>query len=403
MKILLLTPHFYPETFKCNDMAFELQKRGHDVTVMTAIPDYPQGSFFKGYGIFKRRKEVIHEVKVHRSLIIPRGNGDSLRLALNYLSYTFFAVIKAIWFGFSKNFDAIIVHETSPVMVGIPAVLIKQLQKIPLCFWILDLWPESLFAAGGIRNKFVLKFFESLTCWIYKNCDTLLIGSKGFHKSIEPKGDFKNKIVYFPNWVDDIDPSNKAVPNFPDGFNIVFTGNIGDAQDFPHVIDVAKKLKNCKDINFFIIGDGRKKKWLDEQIRKNNLSNIKCLGRFPIEQMPEFYKKASVLFLALKNNLIFSLTAPAKLQAYMSSGKPVVAMINGEGADLISEADCGWSVPAEDSDALASLLLKLSKEDKEVLKKKGENGKAYSDQHFRFSDCIDNLESILHSGKRLDL
>ncbi len=377
-------------------MAFELQRRGHNVSVMTAIPDYPKGKFFDGYGIFKRRREVINGVKVHRSMIIPRGDGSAIRLALNYLSYTFFATIKAFWFGFTRRYDAIIVHETSPVMVGIPAVIIKRMHKIPMYFWVLDLWPESLSAAGGIKNRYIIGIFEKLTKWIYDNSNTILISSKGFRKSINQKGEYDHKIKYFPNWIDQIEPAEEVVLSYPRGFNIVFTGNIGDAQDFPHILEALKKLKGLP-INFIIIGDGRNRQWVEKYIAEYGLTNVKCFGRFPIEFMPKFYRQADVLFLALKDNPIFSLTVPAKLQAYMSSGKPVVAMINGEGAELIKEADCGWSVPAENSDALAQLLIQLSKEDKAILVQKGENGKIFSKQHFQFKDCMDNLERVLQN------
>lgn len=395
MRILILTPHFYPETFKCNDMAFELQRRGHSVTVMTAIPDYPQGNFFKGYGIFKRRKDDVNGVKVYRSIVVPRGSGSPLRLSLNYLSYTFFASINSIWMGVTNRYDAIIVHETSPVMVGIPAIIIKKMQNLPVLFWVLDLWPESLSAAGGISNKYILGPFENLIKWIYKNSDKILISSNGFRKSIVKKGDFNNKIVYFPNWVDEIPLSDDNAPKLPSGFNIVFTGNIGDAQDFPHILDAAERLKGLN-INFIIIGDGRARQWVENKIREQNLKNVYCFGRYPIEFMKSFYEQADLLFLALKDSPIFSLTVPAKLQAYMAAGKPVVAMINGEGADLIKKADCGWSVPAGDSKALADILTTLSRVDKSVLFERGLNGKKYSQKHFSFKKCIDHLEKYLY-------
>ena len=394
MRILIVTPHFFPETFKCNDMAFELQRRGHKVSVLTAIPDYPKGKFFDGYGLFKKRHEIIEGVEVHRSCIIPRGNGSAIRLALNYLSYTFFATLQSLYLGLTKKYDVVIVHETSPVMVGIPAVLIKKIQRIPLHFWVLDLWPESLTAAGGIKSKPIIGAFEKLTRWIYANSNTIMVSSKGFKRSICEKGDFGNKILYFPNWIDNLKTPAEAVPNLPEGFNIVFAGNIGDAQDFPHLLKAAELLKD-DNINFTIIGDGRERPWVERTIKEKGLTNVRCIGRFPIETMPLFYRQADILFLALKDVPIFSLTVPAKLQSYMSSGKPVVAMMNGEGAELIKEADCGWSVNATDSEALAILLRKLSKEDPEILKKKGENGRIFSQQHFVFENCIDELERCI--------
>lgn len=399
-RILIITPHFYPETFKCNEMAFDLKKRGYDVSVMTAIPDYPGGKFFDGYGVYKRRKETVNGVRVHRSLIIPRGNGSSIRLALNYLSYTFFATVKAFWFGLTKKYDTIIVHETSPILVGIPAIIIKSMQKIPMHFWVLDLWPESLSAAGGIKNKTIIGGFERLTKWIYRKCDTILIGSKGYRKSICEKGNFNHKIVYYPNWVEETlenTCTDARVPALPVGFNVMIAGNMGDAQDIPHILDAANRLKETH-VNFIFVGDGRKKSYIEEFTLKHGLQEkVYCIGRFPMESMPHLFKQADILFMALKDVPIFSLTVPSRLQAYMSSGKPIVAMINGEGADLIREADCGWSVPAENSEALADLLFKLSEEDKNILVRKGLNGKRFSKEHFDFNNCLDNLENIISS------
>lgn len=395
MKILLVTSHFYPESFKANDMAFELARRGHDVTVLTPIPDYPQGKFFEGYGIFKRRKENVNGVKVIRTLVMPRRNGTPLWLGLNYLTYTIFSSLKAIWLGLTKPYDVVLVHETSPMMVGIPAVFVKKLNGIKLHFWVLDLWPESLTAAAGIKNKKVLGFFKILSRWIYKNSDTLMISSKGFKQSINKIGDFNSKIKYFPNWVDEVDYKQKEnIYEFPKGFNVVFTGNIGEAQDIENIIECASHLHQFG-INFILVGNGRKRDFALQLIDKLGLKNVHLPGSFPRDQMKYFYDKADILLLSLKDEPTFALTVPAKLQAYMSSGKPVVAMINGEGADLIQEADCGWSVPAEDSKALADLLLKLSKEDKSILDKKGRNGKTFSDKHFNFKKCMDNLEEII--------
>lgn len=397
MKLLIITPHFYPENFKVNDMAFELKRRGHDVSVMTPIPDYPQGKFYKGYGIFRRRKEIINGVKVHRSLIVPRHNGTSFWLALNYISYTFFASLKSLWYGVTKKYDAVIVHEPSPILVGLPAIIIKKIQGIPIHFWVLDLWPESLTAAGGIDSKLILSPFEKMTRWVYKNCKTILIGSKGYKKSICSKGDFKDKIHYFPNWVEDclVKKGTIETPELPEGFNVMIAGNMGDAQDLPHVMNAAKQLKGMG-VNFIFVGDGRKKEYVLNFAKENGIENqIYCIGRFPLEAMPTLFSKADLLFMALKDTPIFAMTVPSRLQAYMSSGKPVVAMINGEGADLIEEADCGWSVAAGNSKGLADLLLRLSKGNPETLIQKGQNGKVYSETHFKFKDCMDHLESII--------
>ena len=135
MKILLVTQYFYPENFKGNDIAFEMQKKGHEVTVLTGIPNYPKGKFFNGYGYFKRRRETVNGVKVIRTFLIPRGNSTAIPLMVNYFTWFIFASFYAVYLALSKKFDKIIVQQLSPVMMGLPAVVVKKIQKIPVYFF----------------------------------------------------------------------------------------------------------------------------------------------------------------------------------------------------------------------------------------------------------------------------
>ena len=382
-------------------MTFELASRGYDVTVLTAIPDYPKGKYFDGYGIFRRRYETVNGVKVIRGFIIPRGKGGGVRLLLNYLSFFISSVILSIYLGLFKRFDQVIVHETSPVMIGVPGVIVKKLHRIPMLFWVLDLWPESLQAAGGINNRHVLGMFESLTKWIYRNSDKILMSSKGFEKSILEKGDFSDKLVYFPNWADkamgiiDNEKWEMGLLKLPKGFVVMFAGNMGEAQDFDHIMEAALKLKNHQDIHFVFVGDGRKRPWVESYCNDHHLQDtVHWVGRHPIEAMPSFFGKADVMLMTLMDIEIFNLTAPAKLQAYMSAGKPILAMMNGEGPRIIEDAQCGLSVPAGDSAALAFQIERMSKMDKEDLIKMGQNGMTYQKEHFDLEKSMDHLCEI---------
>ena len=404
-RVLLVTQYFHPENFKSNDIAFELVKRGYKVTVLTGIPNYPGGAYFKGYGLFRKRIQKINGVKIIRAPLIPRGNGGKIRLVLNYFSWPFFASIYAFFISLFCKYDFVIVHQTSPVMQGLPAVIVKKIQKIPMFFWVLDLWPESLSAAGDINNKKILSFFTSITKYLYKNSDKILISSRNFKKSILEKGNYEDKIIYFPNWAEDvffndseIDTELAHLSLLPKGFIVMFGGNIGEAQDFENVMKCALILKDNKEVKFVIIGDGRKKNWLETFILNNNLSEtVFCLGRFPLHTMPSFFKKADVLLLSLKNEIIFNLTVPAKLQAYMAMGKPVIAMINGEGNDIIHESGCGIAVNAGDHESLANSLLKLYEMPHSELNIMGENGRIFCDKHFNLNKSIDNLCAIMHN------
>ena len=379
-------------------MAFELTRLGYDVTVLTAIPDYPGGKFFDGYGFFRKRKETVRGVKVIRAFIIPRGQGGTIRLLLNYLSYFLSSLMVSIRLGLFGKFDRVLIHETSPVMIGVPAVMVKKLQKIPLCFWVLDLWPESLQAAGGVNNPWVLGMFRRMTTWIYRHSDKILMSSKGFESSILEKGDFASKLVYFPNWADKALEGHGSyqLPALPNGFIAMFAGNMGEAQDFDHIMSAAKLLKDERHIHFVFVGDGRKRPWVEAYRDKYGLQEtVHWVGRHPVEAMPSFFEKADVMLMTLKDVSIFNLTAPAKLQAYMSASKPILAMMNGEGPRIVAEAECGRSVPAADAEALAKALREMSQMNKTELAEMGLRGKVYQQAHFDLDKSISHLIEIL--------
>ncbi|WP_353149302.1 glycosyltransferase family 4 protein [Chryseobacterium sp.] len=399
MNILIITQYFYPENFKSNDLAFELKKRGHNVTVLTGLPNYPEGKIFDGYGIFKNRKQVVNGVKVIRSLLLTRGKGGGIRLFINYYSFAFFASVKAFFMGLNNKFDAIIVHEPSPITQYYPALLMNKIWKIPVYFWVMDLWPESLSIAGGVKNKWILNYYENVIKRFYKNSEKILITSQGFRKSINQKGNFDDKIVYFPNWAEDtISEGNKnfPIPSLPEGFKVMFAGNIGEAQDLDNIVKAALELKDKKEIKFILVGDGRKMPYVKEFIEEHQLQEtVFTMGRFPVEAMSSFFDKADVMLVTLKDDPIFNLTVPAKLQAYMSASKPVIAMLNGEGADNVLDADCGFTVPAGDYKSLAKTILEASVLSKETLTQLGQNSRKYYENNFRMSTCISNLENII--------
>jgi len=404
IKLCIFTNHFYPEDFKVNDIAFELSKRGYDVTLVTAIPDYPQGKFYNGYSLFKRRKEVVNGVLVHRLPIIPRGNGGKIRMVLNYVSYFVFALIFTIVSLYRKSYDAVFVHLTSPFFIGIPAVLLKRRQKIPLVFWALDLWPEAFSAAVGISKGWLINSQIRLVRYVYDNCDKILIGSSGFKESICEKGDYADKLIYFPNWAEDIVSSKdssvyRQVEPFASfaekDFIVLFAGNIGDAQNLGCVLATALALKENRTIKFVFLGAGSRKEQLVEKTEEYGLSSTVFFpGRFPLDSMPFFMQRADTLLVSLKDHTLLNLTVPAKLQFYMAQGKPVLAMLNGDGARLVNEAECGIAVPANDSQVLRVAIEQLYNMPKDELARMGNNGKLYYSKYFSKEKRIEQLAKI---------
>ena len=408
MNILIVTPHFYPENFRINDFAVEFQKRGHNISVITAIPDYPSGKYYKGYGIIKKSRELYNGIKIYRAPLIPRGSGSNFRLALNYLSYVLGAIFTSL-FLLSKRIDIIFVFESSPITVGLPAIFIKKIKQIPICFWVLDLWPESVVSAGNLKSGLIQSMLNPIVKFIYKHSDRILVSSKGFIKSIEEKGIKKDKIQFFPQWAEPlfkpIKSNNYLLGEIPkSSFKIVFAGNIGEAQDFPSILNAAKILKDTSRIHWIILGNGSKLKWVNEKIDEYGLkNNFHLLGSFPLEKMPEFYSNADAMLFSLKDEYIFSITIPAKVQSYLACGKPILAMINGASSKLINSAEAGLTCSAEDSVGLSNNILKMSKMSSNEIKKMGENSincyKKYFDREMLFKKAEDIFHQTINSYK----
>lgn len=398
MKVLIVSQYFWPENFRINDLAAGLVERGYEVTVLTGIPNYPDGKFFSGYGFFKNLREVFKGVKIIRVPLIPRGDSSGKRLALNYLSFATIASIFAPVF-LRQKYDLIFVCQLSPVTVGIPAIVLKKLLRIPIVFWIQDLWPESLAATGAIRSKRVLDSVNTLVRFIYRHCDKVLIQSPAFAPLIESQGVRPERIVYFPNSVEKLytpipqDSSLEGMAELPIGFRIMFAGNIGAAQDFPTILAAAEKLRDYQDIHWVILGDGRARSWLEEEILKLELKdNVHLLGRLPMESMPYYFSLADVMLVTLKNDPIFSLTIPSKIQSYLACEKPIIAALDGEGGRVVVDSGAGFASPPEDVDALAASVLTLYRLPKEEREAMGRRGKEYCEKNFEREMLIDRLE-----------
>lgn len=401
MRILIVTQYFYPENFKSNDIAFELAKRGHDITVLCGIPNYPEGEYYKGYSLLKKRSENINGVKVYRCFQSARGRkAKGMFIALNYLTYVCSGSLWALYLGIFKKYDCIIVHEPSPITQALPGIIVKKLQRIPFYIWVLDIWPDAMSSGGGIKSKRILSTMTKFVRWIYHNSTKVLISSKGFANLILKQGlEFKDKLVYFPNWSDDVlQQPEQSIPKLPQGYKIMMAGNLGSAQTIKAVMDATLLLKNEKEVKWIFIGDGSEKGYIDEFIAKHHLEDIVfALGRFPANCMGSFYRQADAMLITLRAQFPhIRAVVPARLQNYMTSGKPIIGMADGGVSDTIKEAKCGVCVPAEDYRALSVTVRNILTHRREFAEL-GKNGREYFLKNFTKEHCIDNLEKIIRS------
>ena len=399
MKILLVTQYFYPENFRSNDIAFEFARRGHHVEVLTSIPNYPIGKYFEGYGIFKKRCEKINGVNIYRVFQTPRGVKHSgIKLALNYCSYAICSIFWILCFAlFKKKYDAIIVHEPSPITQALPAIILGKIKRIPVYTWILDIWPDAMRSGGGFKNEKIIATVDKFVQWVYRKSHQILISSEDFRDLVNRKNNYDDKIVYFPNWCDDMQnmPIVNSKVTLPNGFKVMMAGNLGTAQDIRTVMKSVLLLKERKDIHWIFVGDGSEKAYIEEFVKINNIDTVTLTGKRPFEEMPILFEQADAMLLTLRAEFPhLKAVVPARLQSYMSAGKPVLGMIDGGSVTIINRSNCGICANAGDYETLASNII-YAYDHQNELKSLGINGRSYYEKNFTMQKCLDNLEKII--------
>jgi glycosyltransferase involved in cell wall biosynthesis len=395
MKVLLYSPIFSPENSRINVFVKELKKIGHDITVITSIPNYPKGDFFPGYGYFKKRNEITDGIKIHRCFTIPRKNGSKFNLLFNYISILFGGLITTTKLR-NLNFDIVFVFQVSPISIALPAIYLKFFKKKKIIIWTLDLWPESIKVGGNLKTNFLSNIFKPLVKFIYKQVDIILISSPGFKNKIKKYSISDEKIIYFPQWVDQFPVNNPIInlvlPN--DCFKIFFAGNFGESQNLIKVIEAFSLIKNDK-IKLYLVGSGRKKNEIVNYIKNNNVTNAHLIGQYKYDEMPHVLYHANAFIISLKKNEIFELTIPAKLQTYMSLGKPIISFASGITNSIVSESGSGISIESNDVQGLQKAIEKISSEDLTVLNKMGNNAKRYALENFSKESLLKLFNEVI--------
>ncbi|MEN3373011.1 glycosyltransferase family 4 protein [Dechloromonas sp. ZS-1] len=393
MRVLVLSQYFWPEGFRINELVTALHAKGVEVEVLSGQPNYPGGVVFKGYRAWRCVRDTCLGVTVHRVPLAPRGKG-AVRLALNYLSFILSALVFGTYLLRKRPFDAILVFAPSPILQAIPAIWLGRLKQCPTLLWVQDLWPESLSATGHVTHPVLLKGVARVVRWIYQKVDLLLVQSRAFTPKVRALAG-STPIVYYPNsFIDEraegtVEPI--VCPGLDCDFPIVFAGNIGRAQAVEVVLEAATLLRDVEGVRFVMVGDGSQRDWLMQQSANRGLSNLIFPGRYPVEAMPALMQKAAALLVTLADTEIFRLTIPSKIQAYLAAGRPIIACLNGAGAEIVEEAGAGVAVPAEDALALAEAVKTLYKMPESERFEMGAQGRRYYQEHFAHDKLVDTL------------
>lgn len=403
--ILVVSQYFYPEQFRINDICAEWVKRGYKVTVVTGIPNYPQGKFYSGYGFFKKRKENYNGVEIIRLPLIARGKG-SIGMIANYFS---FVISGFFWKLTSKiKADLVFTFEVSPMTQALLGVWYAKKHKVPNFLYVQDLWPENIEIIGGIHNKLVINSIGKMVNYIYANCDRIFATSPSFVAEIQKRCENKNKVTYWPQYAEDfykpasVDDTFEGLSNLTsDGtFKIAFTGNIGQAQGLDILPKTASILKSQnRNVKFIIVGDGRSRTEFEKNICDLNVEDMfLMLGRQPAQSIPVILAHCQAAFLSFMNNELFAKTIPAKLQSYMACGMPIIASATGETARIITESKSGVCAPIGDEKALADLISQIMNKPLDELEKMSQASLEYVKENFSKQSLMDEMNLILQEN-----
>ena len=423
MRILFVCQYFYPEQFRINDVCFKLQKEGHEVTVLTGLPNYPKGEIFEGYEweILKRKSEYdkrigayiesINGVKVIRAFMHPRHKGTK-KLALNYLSFAIEAtkVAKKMKKDEEYNFDKIIVVQYSPVTMAIPAIVFKKGKNkcVPLYLYSFDLWPESIVSAGISKNSMVYKVLKVASKWIYSKADSIWMSSKNFEKYFREVLDLKCDCKYLPIYAEKLFTQNAEADEKLekdvncDGkdntTNLLFAGNIGEMQSVETILEAIAIVKNKGyKVVCHIVGDGSAFEKIQILAKKLDIfeKEVKFHGQHPLQDMPKFYSMTDAFLVTLKKDEVVSYTLPGKVQSYMAYGKPILGAIDGEAYMTIKEAQCGYAASAENAVELAKKIISFIEQDEESYAQQCINARKYYDMHFSEEAFFDKFNRLI--------
>ncbi|NLT10939.1 MAG: glycosyltransferase family 4 protein [Clostridiaceae bacterium] len=396
MNILIVCQHFWPENFRINDICQDFLAAGHQVEVLCGMPNYPKGKYFKGYNYFKPRRENYHGAEVFRVGEIPQNKKlGALAVLLNYYFFPF-ASIFSLPRLLRRKHDIVFLYSLTPIFMSWPGLVLAKLKKIPSVMYVLDYWPDSLFSVIKLRSKIFRDHYKWVSKRHYRKVNYIITPSDGMRQRfIDDYQISPERLTFIPQSCDpayEVKVRDEALHQRFDGrTNFVFAGNIGPAQALEVLVDavalVAQQSANAG-FRFIVVGDGMSKQAVLDKVREKAMENyFEFIGFQPLTEIQKFHELADVLFVSLADEPLFDIMIPAKVQSYMAAGKPILASLNGEGADVIRDSGSGLTCQAMSSEELAKAILEFMDLPESRLLEMGRNASEFYKNNYK-SDII---------------
>ena len=403
MRILVVCQHYWPEPFNSTDVCETLAARGHDVTVLTGMPNtgMPDNDIPDAYRNGSITKESRNGVRILRAALHPRKSGAAHRI-LNYLSF---------WRNGNKlarelddDFDVVLGYQFSPVMQVDPGIVYAKKHGKKLLLYSFDLWPASLLAGGFKENSLPFKWMKGVSRRIYSDADQIAVTSPLFDEYFHNELGLETRnTVYLPQYAEDLFADIGQSLAVPEGYDaskvdLTFAGNVGHAQSVGTIVEAASLLETRKDIVFHVVGSGSELEDCKLKAKELKLSNIVFHGRHPLEEMPSYYAASDAMIVTFADSPMATYTLPRKVTTYLAAGKPVLASLSGETKRVLDAAHCGYTCDIEDAEGLARISEEFADcDDKETLARAA---RQYYEANFTKEGFFETLEGLLQDLAR---
>jgi glycosyltransferase involved in cell wall biosynthesis len=396
LRVLFLTHYFHPEVgapqSRLLDLANGLARNGHEVTVLTGFPNYPDGVIQPGYRRRLFQVERLGALRIVRAPVYPAPNRGVARRLLNHASFALSSIPAALWAG---GADAVIV-ETPPLFLAAAGVAVKALKRAPLILNVADLWPDAAIQFGALRNRPAIAAARALERFAYRNAKAIAVPTPGLERTLLARGYTSARVLVVPHGVDPARFPLDAEPHPVPG-RIVYCGTIGIGHAVGTLLEAARMLEHDGGrFEFLLVGDGAERAELEARVREWGLRSVVFAGRRPRDELPTLLASAELGVATQRDAPLLADALSTKVLEYMAAARPVVVAAAGWTADVVTRAGAGIVCPPERPEALAAAITQLAA-DPERARAMGLAGRRYVEGHLTRAVAVERLERALVS------
>ncbi len=388
MHVLFLTHYFPPEVNAPANRTFEHARRwvadGHQVTVITGVPNHPKGTLFPGYQNRWHQEEEMEGIRVVRTWMFLGPPDTSWARSINYLVFLF----TALFASFRVKAPDVVVATTPQFFCGVAGLLVARMKRRPFVLEVRDLWPDSIIQLLGLDSRFVIGALEWIERWLYRSTAGIVVNSPAFVDHIATFGVPRERMALIYNGVDpsifelrERDPALLCEHGLDGKFLVGYVGTLGMAHGLVSVVEAAETLRSDPNIVFVLIGDGADRVHLEREVEKRGLHNVHLIGLRPRAEIPAWIASLDVSLVLLRDIAVLETVIPSKIFETLVEARPVVLAARGAIRKLVEDANAGYVIDPEDTNALVKAIQQIRAHPEEAARR-AQTGRTWVLAHF---------------------